>query len=293
MKAIVFGGSGFVGSHVADSLFMQGDDVVIFDNSPSEFLQDGQIMVVGDILDREAVDKAVAGCDVVFHFAGLADLDDARTKPLDTVRLNILGSINILESCVRHEIKRFVYASSLYVYSDKGGFYRCSKQAVETYIEEFKRQYGLEYTILRYGTLYGPRSDDRNAVYRYIHDVLTKKKLVLDSSGDERREYIYVKDAASLTLDILVQEYANTSVTLTGHQSILFKELIFMITEMLESDLEVEFAGRKGTAHYAYTPYSYTPKAGLKLTLNPFTDLGQGLLECMEEVDNKITGIKG
>ena len=158
-KAIVFGGSGFLGSHVSDVLSEEGYEVTIFDLEPSPYLQSGQKMMVGDILDREKVIKAVKGKNIVYHFAGLADLDDGKTKPLETVTKNIIGTINILDATVKAKIKHFIYSSTIYVYSSRGGFYRCSKQASENYVNEYQRMYGLDYTILRYGSLYGPRSD--------------------------------------------------------------------------------------------------------------------------------------
>ena len=129
MKAIVFGGAGFLGSHVADALLRKGYEVTVFDKKESEYLQNGQAMIIGDILDKQQVADAVKGCDYVYNYAGIANLDDASTRPMDTVMLNIVGTCNILDACVEHHVKRFVYASSFYANSEKGGFYRCSKQA--------------------------------------------------------------------------------------------------------------------------------------------------------------------
>src|SRR3989338_2313800 len=126
MKAIVFGGSGFVGSHVADALLTAGHEVTIFDLRPSRYLQDKQKFIQGDILDYEAVQKAVAGQQVLYNFAGLADFNEAAARSA--------------------QVKRFVFASSIYVYSESGGFYRASKQACELYVEEFQRRYSLDYT---------------------------------------------------------------------------------------------------------------------------------------------------
>src|SRR5206468_647643 len=96
---------------------------------PSSYLLPGQHMVVGDILDAAAVRQAVVGCDVVYHFAGFADLDEAATKPQETIQDNILGTAIVLEAAAEAGVKRFIYASTIYVYSNLGGFYRCSKQA--------------------------------------------------------------------------------------------------------------------------------------------------------------------
>mgnify|MGYP000909234215 CR=1 FL=1 len=287
MKAIVFGGSGFLGSHVADELSNRGYDVIIYDLVASPYLMNDQQMVVGDILDSEQVRKAVAGCNYVFNFAGIADLDDATTKPLKTVELNIKGNLNIMEACLAANIQRYVYASTIYVYSQKGGFYRCSKQASELYIEEFQRRYGLDYTILRYGTLYGPRADASNSIYRYIKQALETSVINCSGTGEEMRDYIHVRDASRLSVDILGDEYSNQHIILSGHHTMRFKDMLFMIKEILGKDLQINFGNQKNEDHYAYTPYSYTPKIGSKLVNHLYVDMGQGLLECLIEMDRK------
>lgn len=286
MRAIVFGGSGFVGSHVADALIEAGYNVRIFDLKPSPYLKPEQEMIIGDIMNFEQVLDAVDGCDYVYNFAGIADLDDATTKPIETVRLNIEGTVNILEACRQSAVKRFVQASTIYVYSNKGGFYRCSKQASELYIEEFHNKYGLDYTILRYGTLYGLRADMRNSIYRYLYQALNSRKIILSGDGEELRDYIHVHDAAKLTVKILDPEFRNMHLIITGHHPIKLKQLIDTIKEILSSyPIEVLYRPVANQAHYSITPYSYVPKIGQKLTTNCYTDIGQGLLECIHEME--------
>jgi len=115
MKAIVFGGSGFIGSYVADCLTRSGHEVAVFDLKPSPYLLPGQEMIIGDILDEDTVANAVQGCDYLYDFAGIADLDDATTRPIDTIHQNILGTATLLEAARKHEIERFIYASTIYV----------------------------------------------------------------------------------------------------------------------------------------------------------------------------------
>ena len=284
MKIIVFGGSGFIGSHVADALTSEGHSVTIFDQKTSSYLQSTQRMYVGDILDPEKVFDAVKGQDIVYNFAGIADLDDATTKPLDTIRLNIEGNANILAASRQVGISRFVYASTIYVYSNKGGFYRCSKQAAESYIEEFDRKYGFDFTILRYGTLYGPRADERNSVYRYLKSAIENKKLICEGNGEEMREYVDVRDAARLSVQILDDEYKNRRIIISGHHPIKYKNMLLMIKEILGKDITIEFTNSKNPDHYSYTPYSFTPKVGQKLINHCYVDMGQGLLECLNEM---------
>lgn len=286
-KAVVFGGSGFLGSHVADVLSERGYEVVIYDIQPSNYLNPKQSMVVGDILDVAQVNKVVKGASFVFHLAGMSDLDSATTSPQDTVRLNIQGVLNILEACHKHHVNRFVFASSIYVYSDKGGFYRCSKQAAELYVEEFQRKYSVDFVILRYGTLYGSRSTERNSVYRYVKQAFEKKVITASGDGEEMREYIYAKDAARLSVDALAEEYKNQHFIITGHHPIKLKQLFATIEEMLGQKIRIDFQPGTNPHHYSMTPYSYTPKIGQKLTSNCYTDIGQGLLDCFQDVDKQ------
>ena len=137
MKVTVFGGSGFLGSHVCDKLAEAGHETTVFDRAPSPWLREGQRMIVGDILDEAAVREAVQGSEAVFNFAGIADIGEANVLPLETVKANILGNTVILEACRLAGVGRFVYASTVYVYSASGGFYRCSKQASELFIEQY------------------------------------------------------------------------------------------------------------------------------------------------------------
>jgi len=289
MKVVVFGGSGFVGSHVADELTERGHEVKIYDLRLSPYLRERQEMIVGDILDKDKVFRAVEGCDMVYNFAGLADLDTAITQPIDTINQNILGNALILDASVKAGAKRFVYASTIYVYSSLGGFYRCSKQAAELYIEEYQKRYGLDFTILRYGTLYGPRADERNSVYRYVKQALVQRKIVGYGTGEELREYVHVRDAAKLSVDVLSEEFKNKYVIITGHHPVKYKDMLNTIKEMIGDKVEIEFRPpEKGGAHYGMTPYSFIPKIGQKLVSNYYTDIGQGLLECLHTISAEV-----
>lgn len=290
MRVIVFGGSGFLGSHVSDALSEAGHEVTVFDIRRSPFLRDGQKMIVGDILDEEAVSSAVSGNDVVYHLAGIADIDECLERPVDTVRYNVLGTVIVLEASRKAGIKRFVFAGSVYVYSESGSFYRSSKQACELFIENYHRLYNLPYTIIRYGSLYGERADERNSIYRMIREALSTGKIVYHGTGNELREYIHARDAAASSVNILQPEYENQHIILAGNQTMRYQDLLEMIREMLGGGIEIELMPRTSDTHYAVTPYNFNPRLGRKLVSNPYIDMGQGLLSCVQEIYRELNG---
>ncbi len=289
MKVLVTGGSGFVGSHVADALTEAGHDVTVFDLRPSPYLSAGQRMIVGDILNEADVKAAVAGQGAVLHFAGMADLDDARSRASESVKLNILGTTYLLDACRDAAVTRFVHASTIYVYSDRGGFYRCSKQAAELYIEEFQRRYGIDFTILRFGTLYGPRADERNSVHRLLQQALTTRRIASDGTGEEMRDYVNVRDAAHLTAHVLEPQFRNQHVIITGPYPLRYRQLVEMIAEIMGGNVEISFDNIDRPAHYKLTPVTFSPKIGYKLTTNLYLDMAQGLLECLHEMHDART----
>lgn len=286
-KIVVVGGSGFVGSHVADVLTQRGDAVRIYDRRPSPYLQPGQEMMVGDLLDGAEVRRAVRDCEAVYHLAGIADINEANQRPVETVRQNVLGTTMLLEACRQAGVRRVLYASTVYVHSLAGGFYRCSKQACELYIEAFQQVHGLPYTILRYGSLYGPRADETNAVHRYLTQALLCGNIDALGDGEEIREYIHVEDAARNSVEALAPEFENQYVLVTGHQPMTVKALLEVIQEILNKKLTITFQGPNALVHYRRTPYNFQPKMAKKLVGRYYLDLGQGLLACLSDIHER------
>lgn len=288
-RVVVFGGSGFLGSHTADALSDCGYDVVIFDNVESPWLGENQRMFVGDILDRRQVREAVTGAAYVYHFAGIAGIADAKDRPLDAVQLNVLGTANALQASVDAGIRRFVYASTMYVYSTFGSFYRATKQAAENIVEAYHECHGLQYSMLRYGSLYGPRAQGWNGLKDYVTQVVRDGKLRIVGDDQRVREYIHVKDAARLSVDVLDEKHANQAITVTGTQILKTSELSEMIFEIAGVKINVEPGPPEDLpTHYKITPYRYTPKPAKKLVPAEFVDIGQGILDLVEEVHAEL-----
>lgn len=283
-SVIVFGGSGFLGSHVADALTEAGHKVTVYDVKASPYLRRGQKMVVGDILDQKKVDAVLKGAGVVYNFAGIADIEQSSRDPLMTVKQNILGNTILLEGCRKAGVGRFVFASTLYVYSRSGAFYRSTKQACELLIENYQEVFGLPYTVLRYGSLYGPRADEHNFVHRVLKQALKKGMITREGDGDELREYIHVSDAARISVDILSKEFVNQYAVISGEQPIKVRDLLTMIKEMLQNKVKIKYLPPRSGFHYEITPYVFSPCLAKKIVAKTYVDLGQGILKCLEQI---------
>lgn len=289
-RLLVTGGAGFLGSHLVDALVGGGHTVTVLDRKASSWMPRAVKLIEADLADRAALAAAVEGADAVYHLAGFADLNAAKTQPLDTVHANIVGTVHLLEAMRAHGVTRFLFASTAYVYSREGGFYRCSKQACESYIEEYARTFGLRYTVIRYGSLYGPRADASNGVYRLLRTAMVEGRLSYSGAPDDIREYIHVEDAARLSADVLDPAYEGQHVMLTGASPTRAADLFMMFQEILGRRIEIDYRRIEGpgSGHYAVTPYAFTPRPGKKLVTTEYIDMGQGLLRMIEDLHREL-----
>jgi len=280
-KVLVTGAAGFLGSHVADELTARGYDVTLFDVKDSPYKQPNQKMVTGNITDFELLKSVTKNVDFVFHFAGMADIYDCIEQPQNTVTNNILGTVNLLEACRLNRIQRFVFASSVYVFSNQGNFYRSSKRACESYIDDYQKIYDLNFTILRYGSLYGERTSCNNRIEKILRAFIEQNDIHLSGKENDAREYIHVRDAAKLTTDMLDDKYKNTRITITGIEKYNMNELIRLIKEITGKDINITF-DQIEKFQYAITPYNYNIEESIKIIANPYIDMGQGITKLLE-----------
>ncbi len=274
-----------MGSHTAEELTRRGYHVLVFDQTESPWLHPDQEMMIGDVLDPKSLAMAMKGARYVYHFAGIADIEESRSRPVETMNLNVMGASLVVEAARQSGVERVIFASTMYVYSPFGSFYRASKQAAETIIEAYQQEYALDYTFLRYGSLYGPRAQDWNGLRKYVQQVVEGGQITYAGTGEEKREYIHVYDAARLSVDVLDDKHRNRAITVTGSQILSSKEMMDLIFEIAgkKSDIVLTDTERKGY-HYNLTPYRYTPKQAFKLVPSEFIDIGQGILELVEEL---------
>ncbi len=212
MRILITGVAGFIGSNLAQYLINKGYNVAGIDDLSYGVIEqvpsDTEFHKI-DILS-EKIYPIFKGVDVVFHLAAKNCIPDCQRDPLDTVRINILGSINVFEACRKASINRIIYAESSAIYegskiyptpeSDEKpeSFYAISKYAKSFFSKAYHRYYGLNPTALRYFNVYGPRQDYRRSIpplmSSIIINLLKKEKPKIYGDGSKRRDFIYVDD---------------------------------------------------------------------------------------------------
>lgn len=290
-KVLVFGGFGFLGYYLVQELVDKNYQVTVADiNNNNDFDEDIVKYIYCDISNQNNVKEVfkLDKFDFVYNLAGFANLDRAIENPLKTIQLNVVGNIHIIEECLKNRVSKFIYASSAYAVSNKGSFYGVSKLASEKIIEEYHNKHGLQFVVLRYGSVYSQKDYDNNYIYNLVKEAIETNQISHKGDGKEIREYIHAADAAKLSVDVIDSEdFNNIHVILTGTERMKRKELFEMIKEILNNNVEIKYQNTGYGNHYKFTPYSFDPAVSKKLVANPHIDMGQGLLECVRSVYNK------
>ncbi len=284
-NVLVTGSSGFLGSHVADELTARGYRVHLADRVKSPYAGPEQVEHIGDIRDKEFLAKITEGIDCIYHYAGMGDIGECEKAPEQVVVNNILSTVNLLEECRVKKVERFILASSAYVLSRMGGFYRTSKRACEGFVQDYYDSYGIDYTILRYGSLYGARANMKNGIYRLCKRLLEAKDCYNhEGAGDEYREFVNVTDAAGLSVDVIEKKYSGKVFMITGMEKYRMSDLIQLVQEITGKRVPVKYSRTK-RGHYKMTPYNYYVEEGVKLVSNPYHDMGQGIVNMIKEIE--------
>src|SRR5207302_475322 len=240
MRVLVTGGSGFIGSHVVDKLRARGYEPVIYDLRPSPWHEDSTVdTVLGSITDREALERALHSCDAVAHLAAVADVNDVHASPEDAERVNARGTVTVLEACRRAGVKRIVYASTIWVYSDcepeavdeetllpaPSHLYTSTKLAGELYCKAYQELYGIDFTILRFGIPYGPRAREAAVIPAFVGKALRGEPLTLAGDGSQSRRFVYVEDLAEGVAVSLADVATNRVYNLASDESVTIRQI--------------------------------------------------------------------
>ncbi len=223
MNVLITGGSGFIGSHVVDKLMEAGYKVRVLDVK-APYRDDVEFMK-GDVLSRPVLAKALNGMEVVYHLAGFSDINLVKGDPVRTIESNILGTAYLLEECRKAGVKRFLFASSVYAHSRKGHLYTTSKLSSEMLCGDYNTLYSLPYTVLRYGTAYGPRSREADVISIFVERALKDQDLVIHGSGGQKRNFIYVEDMASGSVAALKKGGENKTYVFAGTETVSIRSL--------------------------------------------------------------------
>lgn len=267
-KVLVIGGAGFIGGFVVEELLKHPvKEVIIYDNftrgkkeNIADSLEDERCKVFpygGDVRDLDILDKAFEGVDYVFHLAAMWLLH-CKDFPRTAFEVNIAGTFNVLEACVKHNVKKLIYSSSASVYGDavevpmtedhpfnNTNFYGATKISGESMCTAFNDRYDLEVIGLRYMNVFGP-GQDQHAVYTGVVPIMLNKieaneAPVINGDGSQAYDFIYVEDVARANVAALTSDTKHGYYNVGTEVQTSIKELCDTILRLKESDLKVKY----------------------------------------------------
>jgi UDP-glucose 4-epimerase len=267
-RVLVIGGAGFIGSHVVDELTKEDvKEIIVYDNfcrgtkeNLQDALRDPRVRIYeigGDVCQTDILDSAMKDVDLVFHLAALWLLQ-CYDYPRAAFDVNIRGTFNVLEACVKHRVKRLVFSSSASVYGDaleipmtedhpfnNKTFYGATKVAGEQMCRAFHHRYGLNYVGLRYMNVYGSRQDYRGAYIAVIMKILDRLDQglppIVYGDGSQAYDFIYVSDCASANLCAARAGTLDTFYNVGRGVQTTIKELAELILEITGSNLRIQY----------------------------------------------------
>jgi len=222
-KALVTGGAGFIGSHLVEALTAAGSQVAVLDNLSGghlanlESVKSRIAFYEKDIRQIDALEQAVAGCDVIFHLAAVVAVQQTIDDPLGSTMVNDIGTLNVLEAARKTNVRRVVLASSCAVYGDDPRLpkdesmtpmptspYAIHKLSAEHYLRVYGELFGLKNACLRFFNVFGPRQDPSSPYSGVISIFMSKAAAhqapVIYGDGNQTRDFVYVKDVVNALL---------------------------------------------------------------------------------------------
>ena len=285
-NVLVTGGNGFIGSHVVDFLVKKKYNVTTFDLSPP--IRKNVKFIRGSILDKNCLQFALKNIDFVFHLAAVSDINKVRAIPVKTINTNILGTTYLLEASRNKNVKRFIFASSVYSFGTAGNLYTTSKISSELLIKNYRLLFGQNFTILRYSTAYGPRSREVDAVSIFVERALKNLDIVIFGDGQQKRNYLHVEDLAKGSMMALKQKTKNKIITLASKNNIKMFDLARTIVRLTKSNSKIRFNKKNKrfddfTSNYSYKNnnegiINWKPKYSLKKGLEQYIGFKRKLL---------------
>lgn len=262
MKVLVTGGAGFIGSHLVEALLARGDEVQLLDNldpvydpGPRRARIPGAVRHVdGSLLDPGCLAAALAGCDAVAHLAARPGVRESLADPMTTTRINVDGTVALLDAMRHAGVRRLVFASSSSVYGVRRGSllresdpadrpaspYGASKRAGEIYAWAAHAAWGLDVSCTRLFTVFGPRQRPGMAIARFVRQLRAGEPVTLYGDGTTARDYTFVADAVTGLLAALDRAEGYHLVNLAGGVSVRLDVLVHTLADVLGVPLRIE-----------------------------------------------------
>lgn len=294
MRCAVTGGSGFIGSHVVDKLLGAGHEVLVLDHGVRPHRADVAYRDV-DLVDFPSVLDATKGLDAVFHLGAMSNVNHVFERPLHSVALNVMGTVNVLEAARLHGGQRVVLASTVWVYTGSKGtdvdedspfhmpgaghVYSSTKIASELFCHDYAELYKVPFTVLRYGIPYGPRMREALVIPIFLRKALSGQPLTLSGDGLQFRNFVYVEDLAEAHVKILSEAGRNQIFNLEGMRPVSIREVAETIRKLLGGKVQIlhtparpgDYAGKEVSREKAKRLLAWEPQVdfeeGMRRTL--------------------------
>jgi UDP-glucose 4-epimerase len=304
-RILITGGAGFIGTHLAER-FRNRAEIVLFDNIrrdslslvPDLLSDTGVRLVRGDILDQRTLESAFEGVDAVLHLASIAGVGSYYNEPLNTLRVNLLGTVNILDQVVKHGVGSLVYFSTSEVFgpnafevretdpcnigpvTDLRWVYATSKLASEHFCLRSATQHGFDCTVVRPFNIYGPRQTGEGAISNFCRAVIDRRPMTVYGTGGALRAWCYVSDLVYAVERILETPAAAGEVFNIGNAREVETTLgLARRVARIESGARIEFQPMDHTEVRARVPV--IDKARAILGYEAQVDLDRGLRETL------------
>ena len=287
-KIVVFGGSGFLGRYLCKKL-VKAKDIMVYNFDTKKFVINSKNYryIKGNVLDRNKIKKIVTNSSIVINLSGMSDIEDCKKNPIDSAKINIIGNLNIIKCCIDKKIKKYLYASSLYAFSDQGSFYKCTKLASEVYLKEFSKIYDINYMVLRYGSLYGEGSNEKNGINRIFNSIINKNKILYSGNKNAIRSYVHAEDVAKATLKILRQKFDNSTIIIKGKKKTQIKALLKYIKKLFKLEQNIEYGKNLMVAHYIKSPKEFNIPKVKSFNVKELRSFENRLKDLMKYLTNK------
>ncbi len=291
-KILITGANGYLASHLAEKLIRNNYEVILVDKKKSNKTILGSKILNIDITKIKNYQSFFKNIKYVFHFAGLADISQSNKDSNQAITDNIIATNILIERCIKLKIERFFLASTLYVYSkDKGGIYKITKKTCEELLLNANLRFGLKYTIMKFGSIYGGSTNNFNLIRNLFICGVKNKNINQPLSGKEIRSYIYIDDVIDICLKLINKRFMNKDVLISGYETISIKNLILKIENIINKKIKIKFNKIKNHDHYEKHVFDIKPKNLIKIKIKNYISLNDGLKREFNFVNSRYTKI--